>query len=278
MPDFTLSAVVRQPYPSVTAQLTAWHVPKRYRFWLRQHQSVLVNGQYRYGNLPVTPGDHITLHLTASDPTNYQPQLHPLAVVYEDDQVLVVNKPAGVKPHPNQPDETDTLMNWAAAYLAPDPAYITHRLDMATSGLTLIAKDPLTQALINQQLATKTMARSYVALVPAGIPEHGTISAPIGPDPNDQRKRMVRADGLPAVTHYRVISADAQQARVWLTLETGRTHQLRVHLAHVGYPIIGDPLYAPTGTAARLMLHAAALTWQQPLSATRHSVQCPAPF
>lgn len=278
MPDFTLSAVVRQAYPSVTDQLSAWHVPKRYRFWLRKHQGVLVNGQYRYGNLPVAAGEQITLHLSALDPTHYQPQVHPLAIVYEDAQVLVVNKPAGVKPHPNQPDETDTLMNWVAAYLAPQPAYITHRLDMATSGLTLIAKDPLTQALINQQLANKTMARSYVALVPAGIAQQGTIDAPIGQDPSDQRKRMVRADGLPAITHYQVLNANAQHARVWLTLETGRTHQLRVHLAHIGYPILGDPLYAPVNAAPRLMLHACELTWQQPLSDQMRTVQCPAPF
>ncbi|WP_461212969.1 RluA family pseudouridine synthase [Lacticaseibacillus sp. GG6-2] len=278
MPEFTLHAQVLSPYVSVTAQLAAWHVPKRYRFWLRQHQAVLVNGTYRHGNEPVTRGETITIHLQAADPTNYALEDTPLAIVYEDDQVLVVNKPAGMKPHPNQPGEAGTLMNAVAAYLAPQPAYITHRLDMATSGLTLIAKDPLTQAIINQQLATKTMARAYTALVAPGIATSGTITTLIGRDPEDKRKRMVRADGDAASTHYRRLHHDADGDRVWLTLATGRTHQLRVHLASIGHPILGDPLYAPENPASRLMLHATTLTWQAPLSTHFHTVTAPAPF
>lgn len=278
MPEFSLSAPVLHDYPSVTAQLTAWHVPKSWRFWLRQHQGVTVNGIYRYGNLPVHAGETIHLALSASDTTDYGHQVHPLEIVYEDAQVLVVNKPAGIKPHPNQPGEVDTLMNWVAAYLEPNPAYITHRLDMLTSGLTLIAKDPLTQSLINQQLATKTMAREYVALVSGPIPDAGVIDAPIGHDPNDKRKRMVRADGDYAVTHYQVLTRSGDVARVWLTLETGRTHQLRVHLASIGYPILGDPLYGDSTTAPRLMLHGAKLSWVKPLTDTTQMVECPAKF
>ncbi|WP_407892917.1 RluA family pseudouridine synthase [Lacticaseibacillus sp. N501-2] len=278
MPEFSLSAPVLHDFDSVTAQLTAWQVPKAWRYWLRKHQGVTVNGQYRYGNLPVHTGETIQLHLTANDPTAYVHQIHPLDIVYENNQVLVVNKPAGVKPHPNQPGEVDTLMNWVAAYLAPGPAYITHRLDMLTSGLTLIAKDPLTQSLINQQLASKTMAREYVALVSGQIPDGGVIDQPIGLDPDDKRKRMVRADGDHAVTHYQVIARRGDVARVWLTLETGRTHQLRVHLAKIGFPILGDPLYGDVHVAPRLMLHAAKLSWRQPLSDKMQTVTSAAPF
>lgn len=278
MPEFSITAPVLHDHPSVTDQLTAWHVPKSWRFWLRKHQGVTVNGEYRYGNLPVHAGETIQLDLSAADPTNYVHQVHPLDIIYEDQQVLVVNKPAGIKPHPNQPGEVDTLMNWVAAYLAPNPAYITHRLDMLTSGLTLIAKDPLTQSLINQQLATKTMAREYVALVSGDILDSGVIDAPIGHDPEDKRKRMVRADGDHAVTHYHVIERNGDIARVWLTLETGRTHQLRVHLASIGFPILGDPLYGDEHVAPRLMLHAAKLSWVKPLSETTQTVECPADF
>ncbi len=278
MPEFSLSAPVLHDYPSVTDQLTAWHVPKSWRFWLRQHQGVTVNDDYRYGNLAVHAGETIQLKLSAVDPTDYVHQVHPFDIIYEDDQVLVVNKPAGIKPHPNQPGEVDTLMNWVAAYLAPNPAYITHRLDKLTSGLTLIAKDPLTQSLINQQLAAKTMTREYVALVSGNIPDAGVIDARIGHDPDDKRKRMVRADGDHAVTHYRVIQRNGDIARVWLTLETGRTHQLRVHLASIGFPILGDPLYGDELAAPRLMLHGAKLSWIKPLSETLQTVECPAEF
>ncbi|MFD1484133.1 RluA family pseudouridine synthase [Lacticaseibacillus baoqingensis] len=278
MPEFTLHTEITQAYPQVTALLQAWHVPKRYRFWLRKHQAILINGQYRYANLPVAAGEQVTIHLTTPPVTTYQKDDAPLTIVYEDAQVLVVNKPAGIKTHPNQPGERHTLMNAVANYLAPNPAYITHRLDMATSGLTLIAKNPLTQALIDQQLATKAMQRSYVALVPHGLAASGTIDAPIGHDPTDKRKRQVRADGEFAITHYRVIQRSQAFDRVWLTLATGRTHQLRVHLAHLGFAIIGDPLYAPVTNAKRLMLHAAELTWQEPLGDRWHTVKSPAPF
>ncbi len=278
MPEFILHAQVTTPYPSITEQLTAWQVPKRYRFWLRQHQAVLVNGQYRYGNQPVGVGDQVTLHLKSADPTHYALATVPLAIVYEDAHVLVVNKPAGMKPHPNQPGENGTLMNAVAAYLAPSPAFITHRLDMATSGLTLIAKDPLTQAIINQQLATKTMARAYTALVTPGIAASGTITTPIGRDPADKRKRLVRPDGDQAITYFQRLHQGNVSDRVWLTLATGRTHQLRVHLASINQPIIGDPLYAPANPAPRLMLHATTLTWRQPLSEHTHTVTAPAPF
>ncbi|WP_243681700.1 RluA family pseudouridine synthase [Lacticaseibacillus manihotivorans] len=162
--------------------------------------------------------------------------------------------------------------------LGAKSSYITHRLDMLTSGLTLIAKDPLTQSLINQQLATKTMAREYVALVSSDIPDTGVIGAPIGHDPDDKRKRMVRADGDHAVTHYQVIARTRSTARVWLTLETGRTHQLRVHLASIGFPILGDPLYGDVHAAPRLMLHGAKLSWIKPLSNNVQTVECPAEF
>ncbi|MCI1985697.1 MAG: RluA family pseudouridine synthase [Lactobacillus sp.] len=278
MPEFTLHATITTPYSQVTDLLRAWQVPKRYRFWLRQHRAILINGRYRYANRPVLVGEHVTLHLDAPAITTYQPESTPVTVAFEDAQVLVVVKPAGIKPHPNQPGEGGTLMNAVAGYLAPQPAYITHRLDMATSGLTLIAKNPLTQALIDQQLAAKTMRRSYVALVAADIPESGTITAPIGRDPDDRRKRQVRADGERAITHYRVLERTATYARVWLTLETGRTHQLRVHLAYLGFPIIGDPLYAPQSHASRLMLHATELTWHESLGDATHTAHSPAPF
>ncbi|WP_125702872.1 RluA family pseudouridine synthase [Lacticaseibacillus daqingensis] len=277
MSTFTLTATAPAA-ASVRTLLTQWRVPKKWRHVLRTTKLVRINGQYRNFNEPVTAGEIVTLQLTVPAPEAYRPDAGPLTICYEDAQLLIVAKPIGMKPHPNQPGETGTLMNRVAAYLAPAPAFITHRLDMATSGLTLIAKDPLTQAILNQQLGDKTMARTYTALVPAGIPNAGTITGPIGRDPADKRKRMVRPDGAPAVTHYTVIARTDTTARVRLTLETGRTHQLRVHLASIGFPILGDPLYAPAWPAPRLMLHASALTLLRPLTATRLTITSPVPF
>lgn len=276
MPQFQLHAEAPEA-ASVRALLHAWQVAKAWIAVLRRTQGVLINGQYRTFNQPVEAGASVTLNFSAPGTDYYRPQQLPLAVVYEDNQVLIVNKPAGQKPHPNRPDEDGTLMNAAAGYLAPRPVYITHRLDMLTSGLTIIAKDPISQGIINRQLAAKTAARTYTALVPRGLPQSGTIDAPIGADPEDKRKRRVRPDGLRAVTHFRVVAEHGDVARLALTLETGRTHQLRVHLTHLGYPIIGDPLYG--GRAApRLMLHASSLTLIKPLTGEHLTTTSPAPF
>lgn len=276
MPQFHLYASASAA-PSVRALLHAWQVPKAWIAKLRRTQGVLIDGTYHTFNQPVSEGAHVTLNFTAPPTDYYRPETSPLAVVYEDAQLLIVAKPAGQKPHPNRPDEGGTLMNAAAGYLAPRPVYITHRLDMLTSGLTVIAKDPISQGIINQQLAAKTAARTYTALVPRGLPNAGTIDAPIGRDPSDQRKRMVRPDGQRAVTHFRVVEEAGAVARLALTLATGRTHQLRVHLAHLGYPIIGDPLYGGQ-PAPRLMLHASSLTLIKPLTETSMTTSAPAPF
>lgn len=276
MTQFELHTVAAAA-PTVRALLQAWQVPKGWIATLRRTRGVTIAGAYRRFNAPVAAGEPVTLAFTAPGTDYYRIEALPLTVVYEDAQLLIVDKPAGQKPHPNRPDEGGTLMNAAAGYLAPRPVYITHRLDMLTSGLTLIAKDPITQGILNRQLGAKTAARSYTALVPRGLPKAGTISAPIGRDPSDQRKRLVRPDGLPATTHFRVLAETGDTASVMLTLATGRTHQLRVHLAHLGYPIIGDPLYGGR-PAPRLMLHASALTLTRPLSEARLTVTSPAPF
>ncbi|WP_203632459.1 RluA family pseudouridine synthase [Lacticaseibacillus suibinensis] len=276
MPEFEFH-LLASAQPSVRALLTALQLPKKWQAHLRLTEGVLIGGQYRPFNQPVMAGEPVTLRFVAPAPL-YQPELGKLAIAYEDASVIVVDKAAGMKPHPNQPDETGTLMNLVAGYLAPKPAYITHRLDMATSGLMLIAKDPLSQAILNQQLATKAMARRYQALVPRGIAVSGDIGLPIGLDPNDKRKRMVRADGLPAFTHFERLEETSTSSRVLLTLRTGRTHQLRVHLAAIGYPILGDPLYAPGSAVKRLMLHATSLTWRQPLTGQPLTATAAAPF
>lgn len=260
---------------SVREQLRQWLVPKHFQGYLRMHRSILVNGTYIPISAQIPAGATIELHYSGP-PQTYLPSTEPISVVYEDKQLLIVNKPAGIKTHPNNPRDVDTVMNRVSNYL-DGPAYITHRLDMETSGLLLVCKDPLSAAIINRQLATKTMHREYTALCSGTIPASGTITAPIAHDPGDVRKRMISASGRPAITHYHVSGCTGSYQRVHLTLETGRTHQIRVHLASIGAPIVGDPLYCGT-PAARLYLHADTMELIHPFSTDVLRVTAPAPF
>jgi len=250
--------------------LKKWLIPKKWQHFFRIQQDVYINGNYQSFNTIVKNHDIITLNFDfppRSD-QHYLPGKDPIDVVYEDSDIIVVNKKAGKKTHPNLASENDSLMNDVETYLKDGHPYMVHRIDMETSGLVLIAKTPYLVPIFNRQLSSKTLHREYLAVVRLinPIDDSGTIDLPIGQDPNDVRKRIIDSDGLNAVTKYQVIQKNDDYALVGLTLLTGRTHQLRVHLSSKGWPIVNDPLYNSNPKQGKLLLFAYKLTFREPFS------------
>lgn len=254
---------------SVNDLLRQLLIPRKWRHFLRIEKKILINGNYRNFNELVFPNDEYSIMLTHVENQQHSitPSGHLPTIIYEDKNILVINKPSNQKTHPNL-FETDTAMNDVTTYLGYTP-YIIHRLDMLTNGLLLFAKNPAVVPILNRQLTTKIMKRNYYATVKLkNILNQGTIDLPIAQDPNDQRKRIVDDNGLKAITHYQVIARNSIQNTMTLklTLETGRTHQIRVHLASINLPIIGDPLYNPDFNGEALALTAYELSLISPFT------------
>ncbi|KRM89864.1 RluA family pseudouridine synthase [Fructilactobacillus florum] len=260
-------------YPSVRTYLTEQlNLPKHLVYLLRSNQRVLVNHQYRPMNFPIKPGETVNISFNQTDfSTSAFPMLpdwtRSLEVLWESDDLMVVNKPRGLKTHPNQPGELGTVFNLAAAYLAPKRPLMVHRLDQQTSGALIIAKVPPVIAILTKMLKTKTLQRTYLAWVRGMLPHpQGTINQPIGKDPFDQRKRQINGQNpQPAITHYQLLKTNENASLLKITLETGRTHQIRVHFASLGHPIVNDPLYDHLATSRQpMLLHSWRIAFKTP--------------
>ena len=210
----------------------------------------------------VAVADHITLTPEYDDRVEWAPEALPLDLLYEDDHVIVLNKPAGLVVHPAAGHHSGTLVNRLLAH-APEMASlprggIVHRLDKDTSGVMLAAKSTLAHKSLVAQLAERTVSRHYSAVCRGTFSGGGTIDGPIGRHPTSRIKMAVVPDGKPAVTHYRIAARFGAHTHLDVSLESGRTHQIRVHLASRKHPLIGDPVYGgramrPAGASDRLL-------------------------
>lgn len=264
--------------------LTDWRLPSHLVHSLRVAQRVLVNDTYYSMNQLVHPGDRVTLTFRPTDFAHPFPDVAPdsaatVAVLYETADLIVINKTRGSKTHPNQPWERGTTLNHVAAYLGdqqPGP-YILSRLDQETTGALLMTKTPAVVPIMVRHIADKVVQRTYLAWVHGRLTGEGTFDAPIGRDLTDKRKRQINGEHAQrAITHYAVVDHRSDATLVKLWLETGRTHQLRVHLAASGHPLIGDPLYGPA-SSDRLRLHCWQLQFPQPFTLNDPLVTVTAP-
>ena len=238
---------------------------------------VLLNGKPGKKNNRLEPGDRIEYTVPEAKPVDIQPTQMKLDVVYEDEDVIVINKPKGLVVHPAAGHSDDTLVNGLLYALGEKLSGINgelrpgivHRIDKDTSGLLAVAKNDYAHTMLASQLKDHTMARTYEAIVCGNLKEDsGTVNAPIGRHPSDRKKMCVTVrNAKEAVTHWEVIARYRGYTHIRCKLETGRTHQIRVHMAYIGHPILGDTVYGrkkPELGQDSQCLHAGALCFQHP--------------
>jgi 23S rRNA pseudouridine1911/1915/1917 synthase len=234
---------------------------------------VRVNGAAVKGSYLVSEGDVVEAQLAERPPLAVEPEAIDLTIIFEDDDVLVVDKPAGMVTHPAHGATSGTLVNALLAHVSALPgetvrAGLIHRLDRDTSGLLVIAKTEEALSALGKAMKARHISREYLGLV-TGVPQHlkGTVDGAIGRDPHNRLKYAITADGKPAITHYEVRERLKNAAEVLFRLETGRTHQIRVHMAAMGHPLVNDPIYGKNDPRFELpgqALHAWRLAFRHP--------------
>ena len=277
---------------AVLAELFPDYSRSRLSAWIKSGDA-LIDGQPVRPRDPVRGGETVTVTAVLEIQTHSEPEDIALDVLYEDEHVFVIDKPAGLVVHPGAGNPAGTLVN---ALLHRDPALnalpragIVHRLDKDTSGVMVVARTLPAHTALIEQLSSREVHRQYLAVVVGALVSGGTANAPIDRHPRDRIRMAVRDDGKDAVTHFRLRERFRAHTLLECKLETGRTHQIRVHMAHLKHPIVGDPLYGgplklPRGATPELIealrgfrrqaLHAQTLEFSHPV--TRDAVRCTA--
>ena len=246
---------------------------------------ILLDGQPVFTTAKAVEGQNLSVFV---GDTIFSEQIEgvsgPLDILYEDEDLLIINKDGRTPVHPSQGHHGDTLANFLMAYYAEiglrAAFHPVNRLDRGTSGLMAVAKHPHAHELLQQQLQDGRLARTYLAVC-QGVPEPqaGTVDAPICREPGSVLRRMVSPDGAAARTHYQVLEEKKGRSLVRLRLETGRTHQIRVHMSHLGCPLVGDFLYGEETQELpdRFALHSASIRLYQPITGEEIALECPVP-
>jgi 23S rRNA pseudouridine1911/1915/1917 synthase len=280
----------------VAAQLFPDYSRSRLQAWIKKGE-LKVDGEQRRPRDKVSQGAVLLINAELEQEVAWQPQDIDLDIIYEDASILVLNKPAGLVVHPGAGHPDGTLVNALLAH-APELAQlprggIVHRLDMATSGIMVVARTLAAHNHLVEQLQNRTVKREYCAVCIGAMTGGGTIDEPMGRHPKQRKKMAVlAAGGKPAITHYRIARRFGHHTQITVNLETGRTHQIRVHMAHRHYPLIGDPVYGgrpriPRGASdvlidtlrgfRRQALHAQALGLYHPETGEHMQFECPLP-
>jgi 23S rRNA pseudouridine1911/1915/1917 synthase len=277
------------------ARLLPQYSRSRLQGWI-ESGAVQVDGRQLRGRDKVVGGEKVLIEARVEADSQVKAEEIPLDIVFKDRALIVINKPAGLVVHPGAGNAAHTLQN---ALLAFDPklavvprAGIVHRLDKDTSGLLVIARTPEVHTALVAAISGREVERHYIALCMGAMTAGGTVDEPIGRHRTQRTRMAVRSDGRPAVTHYRVLKRFPAHTLVRAELETGRTHQIRVHLAHIGFPLVGDPDYGgrrrlPAGASPDLVaalagfnrqaLHAAQLKLEHPVSGKEVAWEAPLP-
>ncbi|PAE42746.1 RluA family pseudouridine synthase [Bacillus sp. 7884-1] len=259
-----------------------WEVSKKLTHLFRMEQKVFVNGYKASWTSPLKLGDKVLIKLFEDEERIDIPAFfYDIQVLFEDDHVIVFNKPAFMNTHPNDETDKSTLLQAAQFYLHSKGEKVeirhVHRLDKDTTGTILFAKHALAGAILDRMLEKHELKRTYLAIVQGPLKKKkGIINEPIGRDRHHATRRRVSPTGQEAITHYQLIKEENSITYVKCWLETGRTHQIRVHFSHIGHPLLGDILYGGKPQFNRQALHAAKLEFTHPI--TGEEIICYAPF
>ena len=256
---------------------------------LIQEGNVFVNGKEKKISYKVQVGDIIEMNIPKPQETNIKPENIPIEIVYEDTDIIVVNKPKGMVVHPANGNPDGTLVNAVMAICKDSLSGIggeirpgiVHRLDKDTSGLLIVAKNDKAHINMSNQIKNREVKKIYIALVRGLVSEdEATINMPIGRSTKDRKKMAIRKDGKEAVTHFKVLKRYSKYTLLEIKIDTGRTHQIRVHMSEIGHPVVGDMVYSngknEFGVEGQ-MLHAKSLDFKHPVTGEKMHLEAELP-